>query len=153
MHSSRAHVLCGIGRLKCLFQARKTLQESTGLWAWSVVSSQIDFVLGHRGPVFRTHFGGVPPGAWQRARQPQGPPQPVNPVTQLLHFLPVLLLLLFTFLQMPGQPVSCCAHFSSMSMACMYHANRSTIDQELYGHTKQESRTTPNSPASTDMCS
>lgn len=58
-----------------------------------------------RGPVFRTHFGGVPPGAWRQARQPQGPPQPVNPVTQLLHFLPVVLLLLFTFLQMPGQPV------------------------------------------------
>ncbi|EIE27752.1 DnaJ-domain-containing protein [Coccomyxa subellipsoidea C-169] len=60
---------------------------------------------GTRGPVFRTHFGGVPPGAWRQApRQPQGPQQPVNPVTQLLHFLPVVLLLLFTFLQMPGQP-------------------------------------------------
>lgn len=50
----------------------------------------------------------MPPGAWRQARQQQqqAAGQPVNPMVQLLHFVPVILLLLFTFLQMPSQPVS-----------------------------------------------
>ena len=57
-----------------------------------------------RGPVFRTHFGGGP-GFRRHAGPAPAAQQPANPAAQLLHFLPVLFLLLFTFMQMPSQPV------------------------------------------------
>ena len=54
--------------------------------------------------MFRAHFG---PGGFQRRRA--GPQQaqqpPATPAAQLLHLVPVVLLLLFTFLQMPSAPV------------------------------------------------
>ena len=52
---------------------------------------------------FQTHFGG--PG-FRRAQQPQQPQQPASPMAQLLQFVPIILLLLWTFMQMPSAPVS-----------------------------------------------
>lgn len=56
---------------------------------------------GARGPMFRTQFGGP------RPRQPQagGQPQQSNPLQSLLHIIPVLILLFFTFLSSPSDPV------------------------------------------------
>ena len=51
---------------------------------------------------FQTHFGG--PG-FRRAQQPQQPQQPASPMAQLLQFVPIILLLLWTFMQMPSAPV------------------------------------------------
>jgi hypothetical protein len=59
--------------------------------------------MARRGPVFHAHFG---PGGFQRRRQgPQQAQPPATPAAQLLHLVPILLLLVFTFLQMPSQPV------------------------------------------------
>jgi len=55
--------------------------------------------------VFNTQFGG---GGFRRQQQQQQqrPQQPANPFAQLLQFVPILLLLLWTFMQMPSAPVS-----------------------------------------------
>ena len=56
---------------------------------------------GGPGHVFRHHFGGPPP----QARQ--GPTEPVPLRSQLLHLLPLLALLLFTYMSFkPSEPVS-----------------------------------------------
>ena len=66
------------------------------------------YLVQRRGPVFRAHFGGGPGGGFRRHAGPApAQQQPANPAAQLLHFLPVLFLLLFTFMQMPSQPVRC----------------------------------------------
>ena len=58
--------------------------------------------------MFRAHFGGGPGGGFRRHAGPApAQQQPANPAAQLLHILPVLFLLLFTFMQMPSQPVRC----------------------------------------------
>ncbi|KAK9830407.1 hypothetical protein WJX72_011593 [[Myrmecia] bisecta] len=56
-----------------------------------------------RGRVFRTHFGGMP----RQQQRPAGAQaqQASNPILQLMHLLPVLLLLLFTFFSSPSDPV------------------------------------------------
>ena len=55
------------------------------------------------GPRLRAPLG---PGGFQRRRAgPQQAQQPATPAAQLLHLVPVVLLLLFTFLQMPSAPV------------------------------------------------
>lgn len=54
--------------------------------------------------VFHTQFGGGP--FRRQQQQQQRPQQPANPMAQLLQFVPILLLLLWTFMQMPSAPVS-----------------------------------------------
>lgn len=49
--------------------------------------------------VFRHNFGGPP-----RPQQPGAQPQQSNPIHQLLHVIPVVILLLFTFLSSPSEP-------------------------------------------------
>ena len=60
----------------------------------------------YRVRVFHTQFGGGPFRRQQQQQQRQGPQQPPNPIAQLLQFVPILLLLLWTFMQMPSAPVS-----------------------------------------------
>lgn len=65
----------------------------------------VDIWCLYRVRVFHTNFGGGP-FRRQQQQQQQRPQQPASPIAQLLQFVPILLLLLWTFMQMPSAPVS-----------------------------------------------
>lgn len=64
-----------------------------------------------RSHVFQTGFGGPP-----RRPRPQGQQQgPTGSFAGILHLLPILLLLFFTFMMQPSEPVSSTFHHAWMA--------------------------------------
>ena len=59
--------------------------------------------------MFRHNFGGPPRQAPRQQGGQQGGQQG-NPLQGLLHIIPVIILLLFTFLSSPSEPVSALRH-------------------------------------------
>ena len=52
-----------------------------------------------------TNFGGHPSAQRQAQQRAGPPPQPASPYAQLLHFVPVLILIAFTFMSTQSGPV------------------------------------------------
>lgn len=80
--------------------------------------------------VFRHNFGGPP-------RQPQqgGQQQGGNPMHGLLHLIPVVILLLFTFLSSPSEPVSpvgCLCHVYATCVQCAAFCCQSCVGNQLF---------------------
>ena len=87
------------------------------------------FACSMRYGAFQTHFGG--PGFRRAQQQPQQPQQPASPMAQLLQFVPIILLLLWTFMQMPSAPVSAPHSTALHRFAQAQHRNCSCMGNNL----------------------